>query len=288
MKALIDGDIVCYRSAASAEKDDQEIALIRASRTLQDIVSITDATSVEVFLSGTANFRKDIYPEYKANRLTLPKPKHLNAVKEFLILQWGAEVTDGYEADDALGIALNRDTGGGVCVSIDKDMLQLPGLHLNFVSGEFREIDVIEGWRNFYYQTILGDRGDNVPGYDGKMRPKWPNFLLPIKAALDGCTTKEAMYQVVKEVYENEETLIRNARLLYIWRVVNDQWQPPQLNSLEEKQETAEKSVSTTTLPVEITQSMEPIITKPKSDGFRSRGPKRATLSRRRSRVRLT
>lgn len=284
MKALIDGDIICYRSAASAEKDDQEIALIRASRTLQDILSVTDASDVAIYLSGTANFRKEIYPEYKANRLKLPKPKHLNAVKEFLILQWGAEVTDGYEADDALGIEAGPDR---VVCSIDKDLRQVPGTHYNFVTGVFDTVDELEGWRSFYYQLILGDRGDNVPGFDGKMRVKWPGFLCPIKASLDSCKTETELYQVVKEVFAKtggDETLLRNGRLLYIWRKPNDQWQPPVANLSEEKQGEAEKSESTTTTPEVITRSTERGTMKRSTDGFPVRGRKRGTLSRRRSR----
>lgn len=228
MKALIDGDIVCYRSAASAEKDDQEIALIRASRTLQDTLSALDASEVEIFLSGSANFRKEIFPAYKANRLELKKPRHLNAVKEYLILRWGAEVTDGYEADDALGIAQEPVVGYTTICSIDKDLLQVPGSHYNFVTGVFSDIDELQGCRNFYYQLVLGDKGDNVPGYDGKMRVKWPNFLYPIKASIDSCNTPLEMYQVVKEVYNNNETLLRNGRLLYIFRSENDLWHPPE------------------------------------------------------------
>ena len=274
MKALIDGDIVCYRSAASAEKDDQEIALIRASRTLQDIISVCDASEVKLFLSGTANFRRDIYPDYKANRLKLVKPKHLNAVKEFLILQWGAEVTDGYEADDALGMGAGVQT---VICSIDKDLRQIPGGHYNFVTGVFDQISAIEGWRNFYYQLVLGDRGDNVPGFDGKMRVKWPNFLCPIKASLDGCKTAFEMYQVVKEVYKNDEILLRNGRLIYLWRKLNDLWQPPELNSSEGKPEGAENSASMTTTLVGSTPSTVRGSTKRKKGGYRRRGRKRVS-----------
>ena len=38
MKALIDGDIVVYRAAASAEEDDQWIAQARADQMMQDIL----------------------------------------------------------------------------------------------------------------------------------------------------------------------------------------------------------------------------------------------------------
>src|SRR3990167_2117781 len=174
--ALIDADLVAYRCAASAEKNDADIAMIRASRLLTDIISTTDASEVKLYLSGSTNFRKDVYPEYKANRDKLVRPMFLQPVREYLVKEWGAEVTDGYEADDALGIQASGLPNTVIC-SLDKDLLQIPGLHYNFVSREFRDIGRLEGWFNFYSQLVLGDRSDNVPGYDGKMRPKFPKFL---------------------------------------------------------------------------------------------------------------
>ena len=221
--ALIDADLVAYRCAASAEKNDADIAMIRASRLLTDIISITDASTVKLYLSGSTNFRKDVYPEYKANRDKLVRPTHLQPVREFLVKEWGAEVTDGYEADDALGIQAEGLPETVVC-SLDKDLLQIPGLHYNFVSREFRDIGRLEGWFNFYSQLVLGDRSDNVPGYDGKMRPKFPKFLFQTRDALHRSTTAFEMYKIVKDLYLDQGILTRNAKLLYILRS-EEEWQ---------------------------------------------------------------
>ena len=94
--ALVDADLVAYRCAASAEKNDADIAMIRASRLLTDIISITDASAVKLYLSGSTNFRKDVYPEYKANRDKLVRPMFLQPVREYLVKEWGAEVTNAY------------------------------------------------------------------------------------------------------------------------------------------------------------------------------------------------
>ena len=268
--ALIDGDIVAYRAAASAEKDSLEIALIRAGRTMKDIVSVVGANEIKTYLSGSRNFRHDICPEYKANRRDMVRPQWLNQTKEYLVTEWGAEVTDGYEADDALGIASTENGGQAYVCSIDKDLLQIPGLHYNFVNSEFSEINEIEGWKNFYSQIVLGDRGDNVPGYDGKMRPKWPKFLAQVRADL-GCGSSRGMYEVVKRLYQDDEaTLLRNARLLYIWRKENDLWYPPEAGptSSGARLETAEKFASTTTTQEESIPFTEPTGTQPKPAGF--------------------
>lgn len=225
--ALVDADIVAYRSAASAEKDSLEIACIRATKTLQDIMSVTGADEYKLFLSGSVNFRKELYPDYKANRRDMQRPQHLEDVREYLVLTWGANVTFGYEADDAIGINMESD-GSTICCSIDKDLLQLPGLHFNFVTGKFEEIDERLGWVHFYHQLVLGDRSDNVPGYDGKMRVKWPKFLDETRVQLAAAATPRDMFQIVAGLYKlPQEELIRNGRLLYIWRREADEWQPP-------------------------------------------------------------
>lgn len=268
--ALIDGDIVSYRSAASAENDELDIALIRASRTLQDIVSVVGANEINLFLSGSRNFRYDLYPEYKANRKDMVRPRHLENVREYLVLQWGAKVTDGYEADDAIGISMAAEGPERICCSIDKDLKQLPGRHYNFVTGEFDDVDVLTGWKSFYKQLLTGDRADNVPGIRGIGRVRSERILA-------GCLDTCDMYRKVKFVYANDEVLLRNANLIYIWRKENDQWQPPEESSSEVKQETVVKSESTTTPQVESTLSTVPTGTKRKKGGFPARGRKKAT-----------
>lgn len=287
--ALIDGDLIAYRSAASAEKDEEGIALIRASRMLQDIVSVTDANEIKLFLSGSRNFRHDIYSEYKANRRDMKRPRHLETVREFLVVKWGAEVTDGYEADDAIGIEMRND--GTICASLDKDLKQLPGIHYNFVNGEFDHVDELLGWRNFYSQLVLGDRADNVPGYDGKMRVKWPKFLSETRAQLGKADSSGKMYSIVRGIYKlPEEQLIRNARLLYVWRKLNDEWQPPTKaeTTSEEKPVEEAKSGSTQMKPEATSQSMGRGGTKGKKGGFRARGRSKGTSSRKTSRASST
>jgi 5'-3' exonuclease len=87
------------------------------------------------FLVVVSNFRYDIYPEYKANRKDMQRPKWLQVVREHLVTDWKATVTDGIEADDAMGIAqCTEHDGDSMICSIDKDMLMIPGHHYNFVN----------------------------------------------------------------------------------------------------------------------------------------------------------
>ena len=104
--ALIDGDIVAYRAAASAEKEEEDIALIRTDKTMGDILNEVGATGHKTFLSGSRedNFRTKICDQYKINRVSVPRPQHLEACKMFLITHYKAVRCTHYEADDALGM----------------------------------------------------------------------------------------------------------------------------------------------------------------------------------------
>jgi hypothetical protein len=290
--ALVDGDIVAYRCSASAEKDGEEISLLRCDRLLKDIISVTDADEVAIYISGTSNFRYDVYPEYKANRKDLKRPVHLPRTREYLLLEWGAIITDGYEADDALGIEQTRRMGSSVLCTIDKDLRQVPGSHYNFVTGEFSDIDEVEGWRNFYRQLVLGDRGDNIPGFDGKMRLKFPQKFRDIQDRLGRSSTVAEMSHAVRDCYikvgSTEETLIRNGKLLYIWREENDKFTvKTHLEATPEpKAEAVVNSASTVTTQEGSTRSTGRGSTKRKKGGSRVRGQSKASVSPKTSRVR--
>lgn len=228
MISLIDGDIVTYRCAASCQEGDGvDVAILRADKLMGQILEETQADEYKVFISGGSNFRYDVWSEYKANRRDVPKPPHLQPTREFLVTEWNAEPCDGMEADDALGIAQRKlDT---VICSIDKDLLQVPGNHYNFVKQEWKEINERCGFINFYRQLILGDKGDNIPGFDGLFRSKTPKFIQRFYDELESLETEREMYDHCLSLYNgDEETLQRNAQLLYILREEGKYWTKPQ------------------------------------------------------------
>ena len=111
---------------------------------IQDILADTGATSYSVYLTGSGNFRRDIAPSYKANRPD-ERPTHWQAVREFLVTQHKAIICNGYEADDEMGIQQDKEGGTTVICSIDKDLLQIPGKHYNFVKKVFQEVTPDQG-----------------------------------------------------------------------------------------------------------------------------------------------
>jgi 5'-3' exonuclease len=233
--ALIDADIVAYRCAASANEEPLDIALERTDALIDRIGNETRASSLECYLTGDNNFRKVVNPQYKANRKDMVKPRWLEQVREHLVVGWGAGVSDGNEADDELGISQCTGNGDTIICTIDKDLLQVPGRHYNFVTGVARTVSPVEGLQNLYFQAIMGDSSDNILGYDFKARQKVPKFLEPKISAFLELTTEQGLYDFVADMYSDtcswddnwRARLHMNMHCLYIWRKVNDKWQPP-------------------------------------------------------------
>ena len=213
MEALLDGDIYAFRVACTTENDNEAIAVYRVNEMIENTLAEVEASEYKLFFTSPDNFRKHIYPEYKANR-TATKPKHLQFLRDYLVESWQGQVAERMEADDYLGINQHRSS---IICSIDKDLLQVPGKHYNFVKKEFYEVDEETGFRNFYTQLLTGDTSDNIKGIAG---------IGPVKAkrALTGYFTEQGMFSVVRDIYKNDEWMIMNGRCLHILRSLDDDW----------------------------------------------------------------
>jgi hypothetical protein len=181
-----------------------------------DVLGLTDYTG---YLSGRGNFRDDVFPDYKANRETLGKPKHYRAIRDYLIREWRAVLVDGMEADDAIRIAAKAASYDFVVVGVDKDLDQIVGDHYNWVTGESYTVSAKDSIRFFYEQLLSGDPTDNIPGIDG---------IGPVKAkkALAECKTPKECAETVFAMYRDagfkDDVLERNATLVWIKRAKDD------------------------------------------------------------------
>jgi 5'-3' exonuclease len=220
--ALIDGDLISYSCSAACEGQENSIAMMTAERLLIQILDETKCQTYDLFLTGDSpTFRKQLTPTYKANRLNKPRPTHLPAVRKFLVTQCQAQMCEGYEADDALG--MNQNLNSIIC-SFDKDLLQVPGLHWNWKKQILKEVTPDEGLKNFYTQTLVGDVADNVFGIRG---------VGPVKAArmLDGLDPCD-YYAVCREAYDDVDRFHMNCKLLWVWRSYGDVFVPPKEGEL--------------------------------------------------------
>lgn len=220
MYALIDGDIVAFRAAASAENDNRAIAIYRTGDMLERILRDTGATHFQIYLSPDKNWRHELYPAYKANRVR-PRPRWLNDCKEHLAVQWGGTLGDFVEADDLLGIAMGTVSADlyPFIATIDKDLQQIPGDHYNLVTGSWTHVTVLGGCYNFWRHVLVGDSSDNVPGCPG---------VGPVKAdrLLEGCQTDDEMFRAVRARYGDDAALTLTASLIWVMRQEGEQWNP--------------------------------------------------------------
>ncbi len=167
---LLDGDVLIYR-AGFAVKDDEPpaFAVYNLKNTISKILEkFPLAQELAIYLSGPNNFRYELATlrPYKGNRKDERKPRDYDILRQHLI-DIGAVITEGIEADDALGThqASAPDQSTAIC-SIDKDLRMIPGWHYNWVKDSLDLVSAEDADLNFWRQMLIGDRTDNIPGID--------------------------------------------------------------------------------------------------------------------------
>ncbi len=135
-----------------------------------------------IFDAARANFRNDIYADYKANRDETPE----DLIPQFPLIREATKAFDipaieleGYEADDLIATYTRLATEQGkkvVIVSSDKDLMQLVNDNVRMLDPmKDRWIghdEVVEKFgvapnRVIDVQSLAGDSVDNVPGVPG-------------------------------------------------------------------------------------------------------------------------
>lgn len=266
MIALVDADIVVHRIGFTTENDPESIARVRCDDLLDRIILDTKSDEFRLFLSDSKenNFRYQIDSTYKANRIS-PKPKHYDFIKEHLILNWGAQISYNMEADDYLGIHQDQEYLRTTICSIDKDLMQIPGLHYNFVKESFHLVSPEEGLLSFYRSILTGDVADNIKGIYGigpakvaKILPKWTNEkeivsrilqeYVALRKQQDGVLRGEVPCEAIKRIKKNGQLLkIKQTEEEELW---DSEW----LNLTEE-----EMQLFTPSKEGELSLSMGPI-----------------------------
>ncbi len=223
MIALLDADILCYRVGFATDDEHENTAIETMAVFLEDLImfDLVDTDSHELFLTGKTNFRNDIAvtAPYKGNRKDVKKPKHLPLLREYLQTAWGASVSDGQEADDDIATRATELGDESIIVSIDKDFMQVPTWHYNFVKKVKKYVTPEEGLRFFYKQVLTGDSADNIKGIYRVGEVTATKMLADAK-------TEEELYACCVEAM-GAERVLENARLLWLRRQTNQMWGPP-------------------------------------------------------------
>lgn len=214
---LIDADGVAFQAAAAVQRGirwDDDIYTLHADLgeakdvfrgTIERICECADDTDARVILAYSCPtrhyFRHDLLPTYKANRKDAP-PLVLRDLKEWSKGEWESRTKPGLEADDVLGIlATHRRLipGEKVIVSADKDLQQIPGLHMNARAPHEGVFRVTPEWaeRFMWTQVLTGDPTDNYSGCPG-IGPKKAAAILDYPR-LKGVTYEDHVYAVYEK-----------------------------------------------------------------------------------------
>lgn len=205
LKALLDGDMYCFAAAdqtvftvvkhgemicCQTDVGEAFISYHRRIDALADALDIDPEIDLIQCFTKKGMFRRDLEPNYKANR-TKPKPLGYSKLKAKCVdLPW-AVMHEKVEADDLIGIFATQlaSKNQDICiVSGDKDLLQIPGYHywhepiwekkqplrewfVSFGMEEFTpnlfKVSEEAATRFFYCQVLAGDSTDGIGGCPG-------------------------------------------------------------------------------------------------------------------------
>lgn len=228
----IDGDIIVYSVGFAANDDPVHYALHSVKQLVTSIIQNTEADEYVMHLTGKGNFRDELasIQGYKENRKDSPKPTHYVKIREYLKNNWDAQVSEGCEADDTMGIlASTPSEDRHIIASLDKDMDMISGWHYNWRKDELWEISQEEADRAFVLQLLTGDATDNIPGL------KRVTGKIATKKIKEWCTEPDTFHEQVdrvKETYMEHaedidvvETLHEIGNLLWIRRYGYETWE---------------------------------------------------------------
>jgi len=218
-------------------------------------IRMSDPTKVVVIFDGIggSNARRNLYPEYKANRNSSRITNHNifsskdeesesinNQISRLIQYLQCLPVTvisiDGLEADDIIGYLANKfqahdETQKVTIMSADKDFLQLVSDKVHCYSPTKKKIytpkDVLEEFgvssSNFLnYKILMGDTSDNIPGITGlgpkKLIKLFPELISNTKVELDEIISSSAdkidENKLYLSVVERRHQLLINHQLM--------------------------------------------------------------------------
>jgi len=224
---LLDGDVIAYRAAISAEDDfgdgdiiaTPELACPVADRIIEDWMRQSRCKKAIICLSpreSKSTFRYKLLDSYKGTRKG-SKPQVYWEVVDYIEQNYKVARIDGLEADDVMGIyATSPKLDNPTVVSIDKDIQSLPA-RIHIVDKFRRPIKQRRSQADYHWmlQTLTGDTVDNYKGCPGVGEKTAPRILA------DGYSLATWWPLVVKTFEKKgltEEDAILQARLARILR----------------------------------------------------------------------
>lgn len=241
---IIDGDVLCYLTATAIQESfeieededktfiysnlkfaNKKLAAKTITKLIIDIMQKTKSKdTVIAFSDNENNFRKQINPNYKANRKRVVKPILLKWLRGYLKKE-NCRVFErpNLEADDVIGILATSEKiikGDKVVWSLDKDFNTIPCKFRRASRfGKDTSTIITEEMADwfFMYQTLIGDSVDGYTGCKDIGEKRAKKLLGKI-----GEKSLEEMWEIVQTTYEKKgmtkEEALLNARMARILR----------------------------------------------------------------------
>ena len=219
---LIDADYFLYRACNTAEDElefDFETTVVVGDfrkgqqifrQSIKDFQTKFDSDKVLLTFTDSKNFRKDVEPTYKGNRVKR-KPCGYKKLKNWAMKEWPSVMKPGLEADDVMGIlATNGSLENFILISPDKDMAQIP-VRIYDLKTEYTQTPE-KAHELVYIQTLTGDSTDGYSGCPGI----GPKRALAILGKVKDGNYWPAVVDTYKEAGLEEADAIRNLRLANI------------------------------------------------------------------------
>lgn len=123
---------------------------------------------------------------YQGNRIGRETPNDLKFIRDFMIQECNAKAWYDREADDGLTMSQYANPHNSIICSSDKDLLMVPGYHLDMKTWEitncpwdtFGRVFIGDGKMRgygpkfFFAQCLAGDTADNIKGLPGISRKR--------------------------------------------------------------------------------------------------------------------
>ena len=208
-------------------------------RTVESLAKSYNAGQIIVLADGGSFYRKEIFPEYKANRKEKYADQTEQEAKEFemFMAEFSNTLTllkekypvfqfKGVEADDiAAYIVKEFDYDDCWLISSDKDWDLLINDKVSRFSTVTRKETTVHNWDEHYdfeipdyitFKCLTGDKGDNVPGIPGIGPKRAVQLMEQYGDVFDiyGACPIDGKYKYIQNLNENAEQLLMNVELM--------------------------------------------------------------------------
>lgn len=217
--AIVDSDSIVYRIGWVSQNDTEDVALDTLRGFLYESLFKPLKCKQYLFvLSGGRSGRDEVAvtKSYKGTRSDSTKSVHHEALLSYFTEEYKAFTVGEYEADDVVISLADNMRGRFVLCGIDKDALQYPGVHYNYVNKSVKLVSPWEANYNLSYQMLVGDPVDNIQGIYrvGKVKAEaiLANAANPTLAVMQAYKDRG----LSSDYYQEQLTLLRMKRDIFV------------------------------------------------------------------------